>query len=86
MKLRASLVEQWIGTHLPVQETWVLSLVWEDPTCHGAADPMCHTQLLKPAPQSLCFATREAASVRSLCTATKNSPHSLQLGEAHMQQ
>ena len=50
MKLRASLVEQWIGTHLPVQETWVLSLVWEDPTCHGAADPMCHTQLLKPAP------------------------------------
>ena len=27
--------------HLSVQETWVRSLVWEDPACHGAAKPMC---------------------------------------------
>ena len=34
--LRASLVAQWQRTRLPVQETQVPSLVWEDPTCHGA--------------------------------------------------
>ena len=25
-----------------MQETRVWSLVWEDPTCHGATKPMCH--------------------------------------------
>ena len=25
----------WLRIHLPVQETWVQSLVQEDPTCHG---------------------------------------------------
>jgi len=33
---RTSLVAHWIGIHLSVQETQVQSLVWEDPTCHGA--------------------------------------------------
>ena len=28
--------------HLPVQKTWVLSLVQEDPTCHGVARSVCH--------------------------------------------
>ena len=32
----SSLVEQWIRICLPVQETWVHSLVQEDATCHGA--------------------------------------------------
>ena len=41
MKLGASLVAQWLGVCLPV-ETWVRALVWEDPTCHGAAGPMSH--------------------------------------------
>ena len=27
----ASLVAQWLGIHLPIQETWVRSLSWEDP-------------------------------------------------------
>ena len=31
--LRASLVAQWIRISLPVQESWVRSLIWEDPTC-----------------------------------------------------
>ena len=31
------LVVQWIGTRLPEQETWVHSLIREDPTCHAAA-------------------------------------------------
>ena len=38
----ASLVAQWLRIHLPVQGTGVQSLVWEDPTCHGATKPMCH--------------------------------------------
>ena len=25
-----------------MQGTWVRSLVWEDPTCHGATKPVCH--------------------------------------------
>ena len=28
-----SLVVQWLRIHLPMQGTWVQSLVWEDPTC-----------------------------------------------------
>ena len=28
---------------LPTQETQVQSLVWEDPTCRGAADPESHS-------------------------------------------
>ena len=40
--------------HLPMPGAWVLSLIWEDPTCLGATKPMCHNycaqdlQLLKP--------------------------------------
>ena len=34
---------QWSRIHLPMQETWVWSLIREDPTCHGATKPMCHT-------------------------------------------
>ena len=56
----ASLVVQWLRIHLPLQGTRVRALVWEDPTCHRAAKPMCHNyrtlcsrahepQLLKPA-------------------------------------
>ena len=30
---------QWIGIHLPIQETWVRSLVWEDFTCLRATKP-----------------------------------------------
>ena len=28
--------------HLRMQETWVWSLIQEDPTCHGTTNPMCH--------------------------------------------
>ena len=33
---------QWLRICLPVWGTWVWSLVREDPTCHGAAEPMHH--------------------------------------------
>ena len=38
----ASLVAQWLRIHLPMQGTRVRALVWEDPTCRGATQPVCH--------------------------------------------
>ena len=38
----ASLVAQWLRVCLPMQGTWVRALVWEDPTCRGAAGPVSH--------------------------------------------
>ena len=40
---RTSLVEQWIGIHLPMQGTQVRFLVWEDPTCRRGTKPMHHS-------------------------------------------
>ena len=39
---RASLVAQWLRICLLMQGTWVRALVWEDPTCRGAARPLSH--------------------------------------------
>ena len=39
---RASLVAQWLRICLPMQGTRVWALVWEDPTCRGAARPVRH--------------------------------------------
>ena len=88
----ASMVDQWWRICLPMQETRVRSLIWEDPTCLGASKPMSHNyrawapQLQSPhvttteagVPQSLCPTTREAATMTSLNTAIENSPCSLQ--------
>ena len=41
-KIGASLVAQWLGVCLLMQGTRVRALVWEDPTCHGAAGPVSH--------------------------------------------
>ena len=38
----ASLVVQWLRICLPMQETRVRALVWEDPTCRGATRPVSH--------------------------------------------
>ena len=38
----ASLVAQWLRVCLPMQGTQVRTLVWEDPTCRGAARPVSH--------------------------------------------
>ena len=38
-----SLVAQWINICLPMQGTWVQSLVWEDFMSHGATtEPVCY--------------------------------------------
>ena len=39
----ASLVAQWLRVCLPMQGTRVRALVWEDPTCHGATEPVSHS-------------------------------------------
>ena len=39
---RASLVAQWLRICLLMQGTRVQALVWEDPTCRGAAGPVSH--------------------------------------------
>ena len=41
-KYWASLVAQWLRVCLPMQGTRVQALVWEDPTCRGAAGPLSH--------------------------------------------
>ena len=33
----------WLRIHLPMQGKWVWPLVRKDPTCHGAARPVCHS-------------------------------------------
>ena len=42
MNSGASLVAQWLRVCLLMQGTRVRALVWEDPTCHGAAGPVSH--------------------------------------------
>ena len=42
MAPRASLVAQWLRICLLMQGTRVRALVWEDPTCRGAAGPVSH--------------------------------------------
>ena len=36
------LVVQWRRLSLPVKDTWIGSLVREDPTHRGATNPVCH--------------------------------------------
>ena len=38
----ASLLVQWLRICLPMQGTQARALVWEDPTCRGAAGPVSH--------------------------------------------
>ena len=39
---KTSLMVQWIRIHLPLQGTWVQSLVGEDSACHRRLKPMHH--------------------------------------------
>ena len=67
-----SLVIQWIKLQVPVQGTQVPSLVWEDPTCLGATQPVCQSywalgcNYWAHEPRATCLATREATALRSL--------------------
>ena len=78
---RASLVAQWLRICVPMQGTRVRALVWEDPTCRGAAEPVSHNYWACAsgacAPQQ-----REAAIVRGPRTVMKSGPHLPQLEKA----
>ena len=39
---RTPLVAKWVRIYLPMERTWVGSLVWEDSTCQRAMKPVCH--------------------------------------------
>ena len=82
-RIWTSLVVQWLGLCLPLQETQVWSLVQEDSTCHRVTGPMHHNRWAC-APQSPCSATREATLTRSLCNATREWSHLLQLEKVHV--
>ena len=96
-ELWTSLVVQWIRNHLPMEGTQVQSLVWENSAYHGAFKPVHHNywaHALEPACRtnwspcawSLYSITREVTPVRSLSTAKKSSPLSLQLEKACAEQ
>ena len=61
-----------LGTSLAIQGTWVLSLVWEDPTCCRAAGPRCAATIEARAPRAHAL-QQEDPPLRSLATATKSS-------------
>ena len=78
---RASLVAWWLRIHLPMQGTWIPSLIrerrthmlWNNQPQEPYLLRLCSKAWeLKPLkPKSLCSAAREAPTVRSLCTATR---------------
>ena len=77
---RASLLAQWLRICLPMQETWVRSLIQEDPIGHEATAPVCHNFwacALEPA-SCACWATcLRCWSLRTLGPVLhhKRSPH-----------
>ena len=69
-RARTSLVVQWLRICLPMQGTWVVSLLQEDPTRCRACKTMCLNSWDRTS-QSLYSATRQASAMRSLCPATR---------------
>ena len=73
-----SLVVQWFRIHLPMQGTWVQSLVQEDPTCHGATKPSCSRAcVLQP---------EKPPKWEAHTSKLDSSPHFQQLEKAQAQQ
>ena len=71
---RASLVAQWLRICLPRQGTQVRALVWEGPTCRGAANPVCHNYwacTLEPASHN--YWARRATTSEG-CAPTAHAP------------
>ena len=69
---RTSLLAQWLRICLPMQGIWVLSLVWQNPTCQGATKPV-HHNFWACIPRA-CALQQEAIKIRSLSTPTKVAP------------
>ena len=75
---RASLVAQWLRICLPMQGTWVQSLVREDPTGHEATKPVHHNYWARAprarAPQQEKPPQWEAHAPQQRVAATRESP------------
>ena len=67
---KTSMMVRWVGIHLPMQGTWVWSLVWEDPTCLGGTKFLRHSYW-SPGGENLCSEIREGSTRESLSVATK---------------
>ena len=74
----ASPVVHWLRICLPMQGTWVWSLVWKDAMCHGATKPV-HHNCWAHVPWSPCSTTRDAAAVRS------SAPQQVSLHSLHLE-
>ena len=85
---------QWLRIHLPMQGTWVSSVVWAD--ARGQLSPCttttervlcspCYATTKAQELQSLCC-TREGTAVRSLHTPTTEQPPSRQLEKVQVHQ
>ena len=83
---------QWLRIHLPMQGTWVRSLVQEDSTCGQASKPplSCDLQLLSPraATEALepVLHNKRSYHKEKLLRRNQSSPCLRQLGNAHAQQ
>ena len=92
-----SQVTQWIRIRLPMQGTWVRSLVWEDPTWTQETKPMSHShwvpgsrvhepQPLKAACLEPVLCNKRSHGMRNPCNEVNSNPHPLQLEKACIQQ
>ena len=75
---------QWSRICLPMQETWLRSLIREDSTCPGAIKPVPHNYWACALEPVLCN-KRSHYTVRSLSMAMKSNPCSWQLEKASQQ-
>ena len=88
----AFLVVQWLRIHLPMQGTQVQPWFGKIPLALAQLSPSATTteptycNYWSPHTWSLCSATRELTTMRSLCIEMKSSPPSPQLERAGVQQ
>ena len=74
------LAVRWLRIRLPMQGTWVPSLVREDTACLRATEPACTaTESMYGNDQSPIFLNEENHHRRTACPATQSGPNWLEL-------
>ena len=82
---------QWLGIHLPMQETWVGSLVQENPTRHGVTKLTRHNywarapQLEEPRRREVCARYREQPQLATARESLLQTPAKCQKDESQTQ-
>ena len=69
-----ALVAQWLRIHLPMQETWVQSLVWVDAICHEETKLVCNNYWACVLETRSHSTTKEPTAMTSSHTATGQEP------------